>query len=120
MSRRSSASVLGGKGPPSGVRSAIETLGGLAQRRLEAPDAEAGQAALHSVHDPRALADQALALAVRPLGILILERRNRRHAAMVRFAAQPAEKRALEQARCRAGRSSPAGAHATRRRSSDG
>ena len=97
MSRRSSASVLGGRGAPSGVRSAAQALRRRAQRRLEAADAEARQGALHPVHDAGALADQALALAVRPLGILLLEGRDRGHAAVVRFATQPAEEGALEQ-----------------------
>ena len=42
-------------------------------------------------------ADQLLALAVRPLGILLFECRDRRHAAVLLLAAQPAEKGALEQ-----------------------
>jgi hypothetical protein len=85
---------------PSGVRrraQAAEPLGRLAQRRLEAPDAEAGQGALDPVHDAGALADQARVLSVRALGILLLEGRDRRHAAGVPFAAQPAEEGALEQ-----------------------
>jgi hypothetical protein len=76
---------------------APEPLGRLAQRRLEAPDAEAGQGALDPVHDAGALADQARVLSVRALGILLLGRRDRGHGAVVPFAAQPAEKGALEQ-----------------------
>src|SRR3954452_5769342 len=69
----------------------------LAQRRLEASDAEARQGALHPVHDPGALADQALVLPVRPLGVLLLGRRDRGRGAVAPFAAQPAEEGALEQ-----------------------
>ena len=53
--------------------------------------------ALHPVDDAGALADQVLALAVGPLGIFLLEARDRCHAAVVPFAAQPAEKSALQQ-----------------------
>jgi hypothetical protein len=94
MSRRSSASVFGGSGAPSAVRSASRRA---AQGRLEAADAEAGQGALHPVHDPGALAHEALALAARALGVLLLQRRDRGHAAVARLAAQPAEEGALEQ-----------------------
>ena len=50
-----------------------ETLRRLAQCCFEVPNAEAGQAAFHSVHDAYALADQVLALAVRALGVFFLE-----------------------------------------------
>src|SRR3954466_5709912 len=55
-----------------------------------------GESGLNSVHDPGALADQALALPVRTPGVLLLERRHRGHAAVVVLAAQPAEEGALE------------------------
>src|SRR3954467_14021272 len=74
-----------------------QALRGLAQGRLEAADAEAGQGALHPVHDPGALADQALALAARALGVLLLQRRHRGRGAVARLAAQPAQEGALEQ-----------------------
>ena len=67
------------------------------QSRLEVPDTQPGEATLHPVHDTRALADQVLALAVRALGILLLKRRDRDHAAMIRLAAKPADEDALEQ-----------------------
>ena len=75
----------------------LQALRRLAQGRLEAADAQAGQGALHPVHDPGALADQALPLAARALGVLLLEGRDRGHAAVVRLAAQPAQEGALEQ-----------------------
>ena len=68
-----------------------------AQGRSEAPDAEARQATPHPVDDAGALADQALPLPVRALGVLFLERRDRDHAAVVRLAAQPAEEGPPEQ-----------------------
>ena len=74
-----------------------QALRGLAQGRLEAADAQAGQGALHPVHDPGALADEPLPLAARALGVLLLEGRDRGHAAVVRLAAQPAQEGALEQ-----------------------
>jgi hypothetical protein len=95
MSRRSSAR----QGLVLGCAQRDEALGGPTQRWLETPHAEAGQAALHPVHDPRALNHRGLVLAVRPLGILSLKRRDRRHAAVVGFAPQPAKTHALEQAR---------------------
>jgi hypothetical protein len=49
------------------------------------------------VHDAGALAHKDLALAVRTLGVLLLERGHRGHAAVVRLAAQPAQESALEQ-----------------------
>src|SRR6516164_3173134 len=75
----------------------LKLLWRFAQSRLEASDAEPGQGALHSVHNARALADEALALSVRSLGIFLLERWDRRHAAVIPFTTQPAEKRPLEQ-----------------------
>ena len=75
----------------------LQTFRRLAQGRLEAADAEAGQVALHPVHNAGSLADQALTLAVRSPGVLVLERRHRGHAAVVRLAPQPAEEGALEQ-----------------------
>lgn len=53
--------------------------------------------ALHPVDKPGPLTNQRLVLAVRPFAILLLKGRDRRHAAMVDFAAQPAEKGTLEQ-----------------------
>src|SRR5438128_604152 len=73
----------------------LQALRRAAQARLEAADAEAGQGALHPVHDPGALAHEALALAARALGVLLLQRRRRGHAAVVRLAAQPAQEGAL-------------------------
>ena len=65
----------------------------------EAANAEAGEIGLQAVDDACALSDQDLTLAAGPSRILVLERGDRRHAAMLRFAAQPAEKGALEQLR---------------------
>jgi hypothetical protein len=96
MSRRSSASVFGGSGVPSGVRSCSSRAGALQQGRFETADAEAGERALHPVPDAGALADDPFALAARPLGILYFDRRDRGHAAVVPFATQPAEKGALQ------------------------
>ena len=76
MSRCSSASVFGGSGAPSGVSSLASRSGAPGLRRgrpaqgwLKTANAEAGESALHPVDDPRALADQVLALTVGPLGI---------------------------------------------------
>src|SRR3954465_14032498 len=99
MSRRSSARVFGGSGAPFRVAQSVEAVRGVAQGRLEAPDAETGQGGLHPVHHAGALADQALPLAVRPPGVLLFERGHRGHGAVVRLTAQPAEEGALQHLR---------------------
>ena len=75
----------------------LEPLGRLAQTRLEAANAQPSQRALHPVADARALADQGLPFTARPFGVLLREAGDRHHAAMAAFAAQPAEKGALQQ-----------------------
>src|SRR5438270_9482881 len=102
MSRCSSAKVFGGTGMPSGVctvarRSAAPRLreGRLAQGWFEVADAQPGQGGLNSVHNPRAFAHQAVALAVGPLRVLFGNRGNPRHAAMAWFSTQPPQEPAL-------------------------
>src|SRR5438270_8112618 len=104
ISRCSSAKVFGGSGMPSGVctvtrRSAAPRLreGRLAQGRFEVANAQPGQGGLYPVHNPRAFPHQAVALAVRPLGVLFGNRGHARHAAMAPFATQPPQEPALEQ-----------------------
>ena len=99
MSWRNSATVLGGNADPSGVRSAAKRSdapglrrGRPAQGRLEIADAEARQGTLHAVDDAGAFTDQRLVLAARPPGVFRLERRDRRHCAVVALTAQPAQK----------------------------
>src|SRR6267142_827737 len=72
-------------------------LGGLAQGWFEVPNAQPGQGGLYPVHNPRAFPDQAVALAVRPLGVLFGNRGHARHAAMAPFATQPPQEPALQQ-----------------------
>lgn len=69
----------------------------LSQVWPEAANAEAGEVGLQAIDDACAFADQALAFAARPFRILVREGGDRRHAAMLRFAAQPTEKGAFEQ-----------------------
>src|SRR4051794_3354109 len=102
MSRRSSSSVLGGSGTPSGGPQRCETVRRVAQCRLEGPNPEADQTPLHPVDQARALTDEPLALTVRALGILLRQRRNGRHVAVVGFAAQPADEDPFEQSRIEA------------------
>src|SRR4051794_6187780 len=102
MSRRSSSSVLGGSGPPLGRLQGGETVRGVAQRRLEGPNPEPDQAALHPVDQARALTDEPLALTARALGILLRQCRDRRHVAVIGFAAQPADEDPFEQSRIEA------------------
>src|ERR1700751_3202415 len=104
MSRCSSAKVLGGSGMPSGVctvarRSAAPRLRGgrPAQGRFEVANAQPGQGGFYTVHNPRAFPHQAVALAVRPLGVLFANRGHARHAAMAPFATQPPQEGALQQ-----------------------
>src|SRR5207237_10751289 len=104
MSRCSSAKVFGGSGMPSGVctvarRSAAPRLRGgrPAQGWLEVANPHPGQGGLYPVHNPRAFAHQAVALAVRPLGVLFGNCWHTRHAAMAPFATQPPQEPPLEQ-----------------------
>src|SRR6516225_323784 len=85
MSRRNSAGALGGIGSPSGAQ-AVKARGGPLQLRIEA-----------AVDDPTLLSNEAVMLAVRPLGILVLHCRDLDYLAVITLAAQPAKKRTFEQ-----------------------
>src|SRR5439155_23818146 len=74
-----------------------QTLGGLAQGWFEVADAQPGEGGLYPVHNPRAFPHQAVALAVRPLGVLFSNRGHARHAAMAPFSTQPPQEPALQQ-----------------------
>src|SRR6202045_4583922 len=74
-----------------------KTLRCLPQGGFEIAHAEPGQRGLHSFDDARAFPDQALALPVRPLGVLFGNCRDARHAAMAPFPAQPPQEPALQQ-----------------------
>src|SRR6202040_2473257 len=82
-----------------GGAQAVKAFGGLLQLGIEAADAQPDQRCFHSVDNPSLLSDEALALAVGPLGIFVLGCRDRHHLAVISLAAQPAEKGALEQLR---------------------
>src|SRR5215468_8295887 len=69
----------------------------VAQGWSEVTNAKPGQGALHAVHKPRAFLDQALALPIGPLGVLLGDRWYARHAAMAPFATQPPQEPALQQ-----------------------
>src|ERR1700741_509194 len=69
----------------------------VAQGWSEVTNAEPGQGALHAVHKPRAVLDQALALPIGPLGVLFGNCRYAHHAAMAPFATQPPQEPALQQ-----------------------
>src|SRR3954466_5016847 len=87
---------------PLGGPQRCETVRRLAQRGLEGPNPEADQTPLHPVDQARALTDEPLALTVRALGILLRQRRNGRHVAVIGFAAQPADEDPFEQSRVEA------------------
>src|ERR1700749_5133232 len=69
----------------------------VAQGWSEVTNAEPGQGALHAVDKPRAFLDQALALPIGPLGVLLGNRRHAHHTAMAPFATQPPQEPALQQ-----------------------
>src|SRR6187402_3702812 len=75
----------------------VKALGGPFQLGIESADAEPNQRCLHSVDDPTSLSDEAVMLAVGPLGILVLHCRDLDHLAVITLTAQPAEKGAFEQ-----------------------
>src|ERR1700722_2268772 len=104
ISRCNSAETFGGSAEPSGVcsvarRSAAPRLRGgrPAQGWFEVANAQPGQGRLYSVHNARAFLDQALALPVRPLGVLFGKGWDARHAAMAPFPTQPPQEPPLEQ-----------------------
>src|SRR5436190_7416474 len=97
ISRCSSAKVFGGSGMPSGVCTLCQTFGRLPQGRFEVANAQPGQGGLYAVHNARAFPHQALALPVRPLGVLFGNRWHARHAAMAPFSTQPPQEPALQQ-----------------------
>jgi hypothetical protein len=85
---------LGGSATPSRRAQPRQALRCLGQTRLEIADAEARQGALHAVDEAGAFADQRFALAARPPGVFRLERRDRRHRAVIAFArSQPRKAR---------------------------
>src|SRR5246500_3078282 len=77
----------------------FERFRNLAHGRPQRANAEAGKYRLQLVGNPRLFSDQILALAVRSPRVLLLDRRDRYHAAMARLAAQPAEKDAHQKFR---------------------
>src|SRR5215203_3134140 len=87
---------------PLGGPQRCETVRRVAQGRLERPNPEADQAALHPVDQARALTDEPLALTARALGILLRQCWNGYHVAVIGLAAQPAEEDAFEQSRVEA------------------
>jgi hypothetical protein len=66
---------------------AFKSFGSLLQLGIEATDAEPGQCCFDSIDDPTLLSDEALALAVRPLGVFVIDRWDRYHLAMITLAA---------------------------------
>src|SRR4029077_11592753 len=61
----------------------VKARGGPFQLRIEAADAEPNQRCLHSVDDPTSLSDEAVTLAVGPLGILVVYCRDIDHLAVI-------------------------------------
>src|SRR5438128_10337595 len=74
-----------------------QTFGRLAQGWFEVANAQPDQGGLYPVHNARALPHQALALPIRPLGVLFGNRWHARHAAMTPFPTQPPQEPALQQ-----------------------
>ena len=71
----------------------------LLQFDLEPPDAVQHEKRLHSVDQPRNLGRQSFPLAQRPFGVLLLDRRDRRHAAVLGLTPQPAQQGAQQKAK---------------------
>ena len=92
------ARVLGQRSPFRGAKT-VEPFLGLAQRRLKGADPEARQHCLHPVPAARPVANELFVLAARPFGVFVLDRRNRRHAAVAPLAPQPTEEGAHQQLR---------------------
>jgi hypothetical protein len=90
MSRRSSASVFGGA-------QLLQLLRRLAQLDVEAAHPEPNHYRLHSAHKAGAFAHQVLVLAAGTPGIFLGQRRDCRHAAVLRLPTQPAQEGTLEQ-----------------------
>src|SRR4029077_18137222 len=80
-----------------GRAQAFKSFGSFFQLGIEAADAEPDQCCFDSVDDPTLLSDEALALAVWPLAIFVLNCRDCDHLAVIMLAAQPAKKGAFEQ-----------------------
>src|ERR1700674_2353917 len=97
MSRRNSASALGGIGSPSGVRKPSRRVLALFNLGLKPRMPSRTNAAF--IRLTTSLSDEAVMLAVGPLGILVLHCRDRDHLAVITLAAQPAKKGAFEQLR---------------------
>ncbi len=83
--------------PPRTVIGVLSQTYGQGRNFRGAFSVEPNQGCLHSVDDPTSLSDEAVMLAVGPLGILVLHCRDRDHLAVITLAAQPAEKGAFEQ-----------------------
>src|SRR5512144_543558 len=77
-------------------------LGGLAQRWVEAADAEPRQGRLHAIDQPGPFTDEVFPFPRRALGVLVLDTRHDRHGAMPRLTTQPTEEYTHEQRRIQA------------------
>src|SRR3984893_14026819 len=97
MSRRSSAIVLGGIGSSSGVRKSSSRPAAFFSLGLKPRMPSRIKVAFIRLTIRVCSPTRLLALAVGPLGIFVLARRDRHHLAVITLAAQPAEKGAFEQ-----------------------
>src|SRR5258707_12929211 len=70
----------------------FEPFGKLAHGRAQSANVEAGKYRLDLVDNPRFLSNQILALAVRSPRVLLIDRRDRHHAALALLTAQRATK----------------------------
>jgi hypothetical protein len=80
------------------VREELEMFARLAQLDLDGANTKPNQRRLDSVHRTGLLANQRLTLAGRTPRIFLGNGRNRRHVAVLRFAAEPAENRPMGRA----------------------
>jgi hypothetical protein len=95
ISRCNSAETFGGSAEPSGVCS-VARRSAAWRGWFEMANAQPGEGPLHPVDDARAFPDQALALAMGPLGVLFGNCRDARHGAVAPFSTQPPQEPALQ------------------------
>jgi hypothetical protein len=74
----------------------LQTFSSLRQHKTEIMGAQTAQGRFHPINDAVPLTDQALPLAVRPLGVFLSQGWNRDHLAMIPLALQPPQEGALQ------------------------
>src|SRR5438552_15834509 len=97
MSRCSWAETFGGSGEPSGVCSVARRSAALRSVGLKVRMPSRARVPFIRLTMRVRFSDQALALPIGPLGVLLQHRRDARHAAMAPFPTQPPQETPLQQ-----------------------